>query len=125
MNATVMEDKARAYHSAYFEVLGEQGYAGLAIWLAIHTIGLFRMEILRRRFRKRTEEDGQWIGALAEALQHGHLIFLVGALFVGIAYQPFIYLLIGLQIGLDTYAKRKDTPVEGFGVALAQARANA
>ena len=123
VNATVMEDKARAYHSAYFEVLGEQGYAGLIIWLSIHVIGLFRMELLRRRFRKRAEEDGQWIGALAEALQHGHLIFLVGALFVGIAYQPFIYLLIGLQIGLDTYAMRKNAPAEGFGVAMAQAKA--
>ena len=36
-------DKARAYHSAYFEMLGEQGYPGLAIWLLINVAGLFRM----------------------------------------------------------------------------------
>jgi len=101
-------DKARAYHSSYFEMLGEQGYPGLAIWLAIHGIGIVRMEVLRRRYRKREPEDGQWIGSLAEALQHGHIIYMIGAGFVGIAFQPFVYMLVGLQIGLDTYAKRRD-----------------
>jgi len=31
---------------------------------------------------------------------------MVGALFVGIALNPFIYLIIGAQIGLDTYLGR-------------------
>jgi putative inorganic carbon (hco3(-)) transporter len=106
VESSVVEDKARAYHSAYFEVLGEQGFPGLVLWLTIHFVGLFRMEMLRRKYRKREEQNGQWIGKLAEALQHAHLIFLVGCTFVGVAYQPFIYLLIGLQIGLDSYAKR-------------------
>ena len=104
---TLVIDKARAYHSAYFEMLGEQGFPGLFIWLAIQFLGLVRMEIVRRRYIKRDADDDQWIGALAEALQHGQLIYLVGALFVGIAYQPFIFMLIGMQIGLDTYARRR------------------
>ena len=107
IESSVVEDKARAYHSAYFEVLGEQGFPGLIMWLTIHVVGLFRMEILRRRYRKREEQDGRWIGSLAEALQHAHVIFLVGCTFVGVAYQPFIYLLVGMQIGLDSYASRK------------------
>lgn len=104
---TLVIDKARAYHSAYFEMLGEQGFPGLFIWLAIQFLGLVRMEIVRRKYIKRDADDDQWIGALAEALQHGQLIYLVGALFVGIAYQPFIFMLIGMQIGLDTYARRR------------------
>jgi O-antigen ligase len=99
-------DKARAYHSAYFEMLGEQGYPGLALWLAINLIGLFRMEVLRRRY-KRAEGDEAWIAPLASALQHGHLIYLLGAAFIAIAFQPFVYMLIGAQIGLDTYCARK------------------
>jgi probable O-glycosylation ligase (exosortase A-associated) len=99
-------DKARAYHSAYFEMLGEQGYPGLALWLAINLIGLFRMEVLRRRY-KRAEGDEAWIAPLASALQHGHLIYLLGAAFIAIAFQPFVYMLIGAQIGLDTYLARK------------------
>ena len=106
---TLVTDKARAYHSSYFEMLGEQGFPGLIMWLAIQGIGVVRMEIVRRRYINRDVDDDQWIGALAEALQHGQLIYLVGALFVGIAFQPFIFMLIGMQIGLDTYAKRRAT----------------
>ncbi len=105
----VAYDEARAYHSAYFEMLGEQGYPGLFIWLLIHVGGLVRMEIVRARWKRR--EDEPWIAGLAGALMQGHLIYLIGSAFVGIAYQPFVYMLVGAQIGLDTYARRKGTPV--------------
>jgi probable O-glycosylation ligase (exosortase A-associated) len=103
----IAEDKARAYHSSYFEMLGEQGYPGLALWLIIHFTGLFRMEMLHQRYKNRQADDDLWIGALATALQQAHIVYLVGALFVGIALNPFVYMLVGLQIGLDTYAKRR------------------
>jgi putative inorganic carbon (hco3(-)) transporter len=106
-------DKARAYHSSYFEMLGEQGYPGLIIFLLIHGSGIVRMEFLRRQFKHRDASDpDQWIGELAEALQHGHIIFMVGATFVGIAFQPFVYMLVGLQMGLDTYAHRRAAEAE-------------
>ena len=97
-------DKARAYHSAYFEMLGEQGYPGLALWLLISIGGLFRMEVLRRRYRA---GDEAWAGSLAGALQTAHCVYLLGAAFIAIAFQPFIYMLIGAQIGLDTYMARR------------------
>ena len=99
-------DKARAYHSAYFEMLGEQGYPGLALWLAISLIGLVRMEVLRRRYRDPAGEFA-WAGQLASALQTAHFVYLLGAGFIAIAFQPFIYMLIGAQIGLDTYLARR------------------
>ncbi len=105
--ATLVEDKARAYHSAYFEMLGEQGWPGLIIWLLVHLGGLYRMEIVWRRHANRAPEDGQWIGQLAGALQQGQIIYLVGAVFIGIAFQPFVFMLIGMQIGLDGYAARR------------------
>ena len=98
-------DRARAYHSSYFEMLGEQGFPGLALWLLIHLTGLVRMEALRRRYLKATD-DKAWIAPLATALQHGHLIYLTGSLFVGIAFQPFIFMLIAVQIGFDSYIRR-------------------
>ncbi|RMB37175.1 putative O-glycosylation ligase (exosortase A-associated) [Sphingomonas sp. PP-F2F-G114-C0414] len=99
-------DKARAYHSAYFEMLGEQGYPGLALWLAINLIGIVRMEVLRRRYRD-PDDELAWAGPLAAALQSAHIVYLLGAAFIAIAFQPFIYMLIGAQIGLDTYLGRK------------------
>ncbi|MFM9978720.1 MAG: putative O-glycosylation ligase, exosortase A system-associated [Sphingomonadaceae bacterium] len=102
---TIAYDAARAYHSAYFEMLGEQGYPGLALWLIIHFGGLVRMEVLRQRYR--TREGEAWIAGLANALQQAHAVYLLGSVFVGIAFQPFVYMLVGMQIGLDTYAGRR------------------
>jgi probable O-glycosylation ligase (exosortase A-associated) len=106
INNQVEYDKARAFHSAYFEMLGEQGFPGLFLWAALHLSSLFRLEMLRRRFRKATNPDEEWIAPLATALQHGHIIYLVGSLFIGIAFQPFVYMMIASEIGLDSYVKR-------------------
>ncbi|MFC3581532.1 putative O-glycosylation ligase, exosortase A system-associated [Sphingomonas hylomeconis] len=99
-------DQARAFHSAYFEMLGEQGWPGLALWLIINVTGLFRMEVLRRRYRRQLPGE-EWISPLASALQMAHFCYLLGAAFIGIAFQPFVFMLIGAQIGLDTYLARK------------------
>lgn len=100
-------DKARAFHSAYFELLGEQGYPGLFIWLLLHITGLFQMEKIRRRYKKNTDPDKQWISPLASAILNTHIICMVGALFVGIGYQPYIMMLIALEIGFATYVARR------------------
>ncbi|WP_374407811.1 DUF5935 domain-containing protein [Pelagerythrobacter sp.] len=104
-----VEDKARAYHSAIFEMLGEQGWPGLGLWLWIHALGLWQMERIRRRWRERGGTGEQWQAPLASALQVGQAIYLVGSVFQGIAYQPFVLMLIGLQIGLWSYCKRLDS----------------
>ncbi len=98
-------DAARAYHSAYFEMLGEQGYPGAVLWLLINVGGIVRMEVLRRRYYKAPPEQA-WVAPLAGALQNGHIVYLLGAAFIAIAFQPFVYMLIGAQIGLDTYLAR-------------------
>ncbi len=100
-------DSGRAFHSAYFEMLGEQGYPGLVIWLLIHFGGIWRMEVISRIYRKRARPDEAWAAPLATALQNAHIVYLTGSVFVGIAFQPFVYMLVGLQIGLDTYLARR------------------
>ncbi|MEL6540742.1 MAG: DUF5935 domain-containing protein [Pseudomonadota bacterium] len=109
-------DKARAFHSSFFEVLGEQGWPGLAIWLALHALGVWQMERIGMRWRAREKaghiegnplpEDEAWIAPMATSLQLASLIYLVGATFQGIAYQPVMLMIIGLQIGLNTYCQQ-------------------
>lgn len=106
---TEVEDKARAFHSSIFEMLGEQGWPGLAIWALLHLSGLWQMERIQRRWKKADEETTRWIAPLAGALQMGAVIYLVGATFQGIAYQPVMLMLVGLQIGLATYCLRIDS----------------
>lgn len=107
---TKIEDKARAFHSSYFEMLGEQGYPGLALWLALQALGLWQMERLRLRFKAAIDPAESWIAPLANALQQGQLVYLFGSLFIGIAFQPFVYMLIGMQIGLLGYTRQLRVP---------------
>ena len=49
-----------------------------------------------------------WVSPLATALQHFQIIYLVGALFVAVAFQPFVWMAIGVQIGFDAWVSRKE-----------------
>lgn len=100
-------DQGRAYHSSFFEMLGEQGFPGLIIWLLIHVGGVWRMEMIARMYKKRNRPDESWVAPLATALQNAQIIYLVGSMFVGIAFQPFVYMLVAMQLGLDTYLARR------------------
>lgn len=97
-------DAGRAFHNSYFEMLGEQGYPGLGLFLLVHLVGIFRMEAIRRSYRKE-EGANAWISPLAAALQHAHLIYMLGCSFVGIAFQPYIYYIIAVEIGFDRYVQ--------------------
>ena len=75
----------------------------------IHLGGVWRMEVITRMYCKRGRSDEAWVAPLATALQNSQIIYLVGSLFVGIAFQTFFYMLIALQISLDTYLARRRT----------------
>lgn len=115
-------EKERAYHSAYFEVLGEQGWPGLILWVLIHGTSLLSTQRIRKRYRSRTGPEWAWVAPLALALQQGHLVYLLGALFIGIAYQPFVFMLLALQTALATYLarhSREETSAPIFAAAHA------
>lgn len=106
-------DEGRAFHSAYFELLGEQGFIGFGIWALLHALGLWQMERIRRKFARSTDaRERAWHG-LAGALQQGQLVYLAGALFIGIGYQPFIFMLLAIQIALATQVARVAGPAAG------------
>ncbi len=58
-------DKARAYHSSYFEMLGEQGWPGLILWLWLQLLGALAdgadpLALQENRGRHRTAGSGAW-----------------------------------------------------------------
>ncbi|EIZ78417.1 O-antigen polymerase [Novosphingobium sp. Rr 2-17] len=107
---TPVVEEGRAFHSSYFEMLGEQGYPGLALWLLLQVSGLIQMELVRRKWKNRREPDEAWAAPLAVALQLAQVVYLIGSGFVGIAFQPFILMLVGLQCGLTSYLDRISRP---------------
>jgi probable O-glycosylation ligase (exosortase A-associated) len=103
-----VHEQGRAYHSSYFEMLGEQGWPGLVLWVWLMVLGLWQMERVRARWKNRVGPGETWQAPLANALQQALLVYMVGSAFVGIAFQPFCYMLIGLQCALWSYLKRID-----------------
>ncbi len=89
-------ETGRAFHSIYFEVLGEHGWVGFAIFSAIFAVFFLDMRRIRRQVRDRP--DLEWLGELARALSHSILIFMAGAAFVGIAFYALHYYLFTLAV---------------------------
>lgn len=118
-------EESRAYHSSYFEMLGEQGWPGLALWLALHGLGIWQMERLRRANAPGKGEAANWRYAMATCLQQSQIIYLVGAAFVGIAYQPFAFMIVGMQCALWAHSRRfgaASVKTDNWGAKRAQAR---
>jgi len=92
-------------HSIYFEVLGEQGFPGLLIYLGILFGALWRLERLRKRFARETERP--WIRDLAEMLQFSLVAYMLGGAFLGLAYFDLFYYLVISAILLDHIAQRE------------------
>lgn len=93
-------------HSIYFEVLGEQGFPGLAIFLAIIATSLWRLERLRRRGLGAAERV--WYSDLAEMLQFSLVAYGIGGAFLGLAYFDLPYYLIVASILLEFVADREE-----------------
>lgn len=106
VSSSTHSDSARAWHSSYFEMLGEQGWPGLFLFLLIQIISLIRMEQIRRRYRK--DVDLVWASSLATALQSFQIIYLVGSLFVQAAFQPFGWMFLSVQIGLGQWLAQRE-----------------
>ena len=92
---------AKAFHSFFFEVLGEHGYVGLAIYLLMIA---FAFAALRKTVK---EDADDWSRVLAQAMTGAFLAFLVGGLFVGVAFEPWIFYLCLLSVSIRTVRVRE------------------
>jgi probable O-glycosylation ligase (exosortase A-associated) len=93
-----------AFHSIYFEVLGEHGYPGLVLFLMIAGLAFVRLRAISRWAR--TDPELEWIGALSHALQSGLAVFMTTGAFLGMAFQPMFWYFIAMSIALNAYRFR-------------------
>jgi probable O-glycosylation ligase (exosortase A-associated) len=103
----------RAFHSIYFEMLGEQGYPGLAIFALITVVTFVKLRRIANAARSSPELE--WVTDLANALQSGLAVFLVSGAFVGIVFQPMYWYFIALSISLNAYMWRVERQTDGVG----------
>jgi putative inorganic carbon (HCO3(-)) transporter len=101
----------KAFHSIYFEVLGEHGFVGLGVFLAI-MLGTI-VNLLKIRWQSRANRELAWCSDLANALLTALFIVMAGGAFVGIAFQPLIWYLFALTNCLQQYVRRYHIPQSG------------
>ena len=90
---------ARAAHSVYFQVLGEHGFGGLAIFLGF-LVGAFR-KAGRIARSVRLEGGPPWIGSLATMLQLSLFTYALGGAALSFAYFELVYAIVGMLIVLE------------------------
>ena len=111
----------RAFHSIYFEVLGELGWPGLVMFLLISVSLLLSLRRLTKKCRK--NPDLVWVADLSDAIQTGMLVFLSAGAFVGIAFQPPFGYFVSMGVCLRAYVWRsehtQDKAIGGWRQAVA------
>ena len=112
--------KVRDAHSLYFEVLGEHGFLGFALYMAL----LLNTLVHLRRIRKRWRDDPEhgYLSRYAEMTQLSLYPFLVAGAFLTVAYFDLYQHLIGTSIVLQALGARAQAAEAAEAAAVAVPR---
>lgn len=93
-------------HSIYFEVLGEHGFVGLAIFLAILVMTWRTASWIIRRTRK--DPKNAWASDLAAMVQVSLIGYCSAGAFLGLAYFDLFYTLVAVIVLTKAYVATQE-----------------
>lgn len=107
-----------AFHSVYFEVLGEQGWPGLILFLGLAICSLVALQ--RSISQARSYPELIWHRDLCSTIQISICTLLTCGFFVGIAFQPMFHYLFAISVSAAEYLRRAmvDNSKENADAAL-------
>jgi probable O-glycosylation ligase (exosortase A-associated) len=108
-------------HSIYFEVLGEHGFVGLGLFVAL---GLFTW-LSASRIRRAAEiaPDMAWMATLARMTQVSLVAYASAGAFLGMAYFDYVYNLVLIVVVCSTIlAARQASPQPAGGAVTGAVR---
>jgi len=92
-------------HSIYFQLLGDQGYLGLGIFLILMVCCFWSLLEVRRVGRRVPEAN--WLVTYSQMVETSILAFMVSGAFLGVVYLDVIYEMIGLTIILKMLSRQE------------------
>jgi len=95
MYAPVPDDVHDA-HSIYFEILGEQGYMGLFLFLLLYILAFKKAGWIIKKTRD--IEDLKWCNSLIRMIQVSLIGYASGGAFLGLAYWDLPYHLVAIVV---------------------------
>lgn len=117
------QTQARAFHNIYLELLGEQGYPGLFLYMSVIILSVARLFRLRKpqNWQGSDPETTAWATNLSTACLVSFAILMTMGIFVGVAYKFYIFVPIIAASGLS-YVNRQylrqhllDNPLGALG----------
>jgi probable O-glycosylation ligase (exosortase A-associated) len=91
-------------HSIYFQMLGEHGFIGLALFLTLLGSSLLSLRLLR--WRARRVESVRWAIPYSHMLEVGLIGYMVSGATLGLAYFDLSYLFLGCVIILKVLCRQ-------------------
>lgn len=97
-------DHPRDVHSIYFEVLGEHGYVGLMIFVAL--LGGSFLTASKTIFMTRRRPELRWAADLARMLQVSLIGYAIAGAFLTMATSPEYYCVVAVTVALERYVRK-------------------
>ena len=99
----MLEVTAKAFHSAYFEILGEQGFPGALLYLMV--IGSTLVGLSRIVATRGNPHSTEWVVEVANAVLISQIVCLVGISVIGVAYQPFFLYIFAIAAAISRFSR--------------------
>ena len=103
-------DMVHAAHSIYFLVLGNHGFVGLFLFLAMWLVTWRQAQEVR--WLSRGKPDLQWCGQLVSMCQVSLAGYAVGGAFLSLSYFDLPYYVLVLVVATNRWVKLQQTQVE-------------
>jgi putative inorganic carbon (HCO3(-)) transporter len=97
-----------AAHSIYFQVLGDLGFVGLMLFLAILVSSWRNASAVIRQARERPQ--WRWAGDLASSLQYSLIAYIVSGSALSMAYFDYMYMIFALLAVMRHMVSQPETP---------------
>ncbi len=104
-------------HSIYFEVLGEHGFPGLAIFLALGAMTWFSAAKVARYAQ--TDPELKWLRELMAMVQVALMGYLMAGTFLGMAYFDYYYNLVLIVVVARALVAKHAAPANVGGRTVA------
>ena len=99
------KDTNRAVHSNYFQVLGEQGYIGIFMYLGLLATMVFSTKKAALKCKHRP--DLKWASGILMSLQFSVIGYAINGITVNNAYLDLFYYLVAVYALLATYVNKQ------------------
>jgi probable O-glycosylation ligase (exosortase A-associated) len=100
-DGSMLTGAAKAFHSIYFEILGELGYPGFILFM------LIVLTTIRSLVAVKKAALDDWTKDLATCTLAALLVYLAAGAFIGVAFQPFFYYLASIAVVLQNLHGRQ------------------